>query len=135
MMFNAIQAQNIQVAPGNIGGEPAHPRTELQLTLTTKGRLITPEEFSRIILKRGEDGQLGCVQSGVYGDRPGGARRCVCANSDATISTVARAQGWPAELLWDTEPWGSPRGLASVLDESDAISERLRREGLERWLN
>src|SRR6201987_5684835 len=55
---NAIQAQNIQVAPGNIGGEPAHPRTELQLTLTTKGRLVTPEEFSRIIPKRGTDGQL-----------------------------------------------------------------------------
>jgi multidrug efflux pump subunit AcrB len=57
-VVNAIQAQNIQVAPGNIGGEPAHPRTELQLTLTTKGRLISPEEFSRIVLKRGEDGQL-----------------------------------------------------------------------------
>jgi multidrug efflux pump len=55
---NAIQAQNIQVAPGDIGGEPAHPRTELQLTLTTKGRLTTSEEFSRIILKRGKDGQL-----------------------------------------------------------------------------
>src|SRR5215813_3680430 len=55
---NAIQAQNVQVAPGSIGGEPAHPRTELQLTLTTKGRLVTPEEFSRIIVKRGTDGQL-----------------------------------------------------------------------------
>jgi multidrug efflux pump subunit AcrB len=57
-VVNAIQAQNIQVAPGNIGGEPAHPRTELQLTLNTKGRLVTPEEFSRIILKRGSNGQL-----------------------------------------------------------------------------
>jgi multidrug efflux pump len=57
-VVNAVQAQNVQVAPGSIGGEPAHPRTELQLTLTTKGRLVTPEEFSRIILKRGTDGQL-----------------------------------------------------------------------------
>jgi multidrug efflux pump len=57
-VVNAIQAQNIQVAPGDIGGEPAHPRTEFQLTLNTKGRLVTPEEFSRIILKRGNDGQL-----------------------------------------------------------------------------
>src|SRR5260221_3557252 len=55
---NAIQAQNIQVAPGDIGGEPAHARTEFQLTLNTKGRLVTPEEFSRIILKRGRNGQL-----------------------------------------------------------------------------
>src|ERR1700732_3301864 len=57
-VVNAIQAQNIQVAPGDIGGEPAHPGTEFQLTLNTKGRLVTPEEFSRIILKRGNDGQL-----------------------------------------------------------------------------
>jgi multidrug efflux pump len=57
-VVSAIQAQNIQVAPGNVGGEPAHPRTELQLTLNTKGRLVTPEEFSRIILKRGSNGQL-----------------------------------------------------------------------------
>src|SRR3984893_4826924 len=57
-VVNAIQAQNIQVAPGNIGGEPAHSRTELQLTLNTKGRLVTPEEFSRIIVKRGSNGQL-----------------------------------------------------------------------------
>ncbi|HYZ74652.1 MAG TPA: multidrug efflux RND transporter permease subunit [Chthoniobacterales bacterium] len=57
-VVSAIQAQNIQVAPGNIGGEPAHPRTELQLTLTTKGRLLTSEDFSQIILKRGQDGQL-----------------------------------------------------------------------------
>src|ERR1700730_4854046 len=57
-VVNAIQPQNIQVAPGDIGGEPAHPGTEFQLTLNTKGRLVTPEEFSRIILKRGNDGQL-----------------------------------------------------------------------------
>jgi multidrug efflux pump subunit AcrB len=57
-VVSAIQAQNVQVAPGSIGGEPAHPKTELQLTLTTKGRLVTPQEFSRIILKRGNDGQL-----------------------------------------------------------------------------
>jgi len=42
------------------------------------------------------------------------------------IEGDARAQGWPAELLWNTEPWGSPRGLASVLDESDAIGEVTR---------
>src|ERR1700747_1387800 len=55
---NAIQAQTIQVSPGNIGAEPAPPKTEFQFILNTKGRLITPEQFSRIIVKRGGDGQL-----------------------------------------------------------------------------
>jgi multidrug efflux pump len=57
-VVSAIQEQNIQVAPGNIGAEPAPPKTEFQYILNTKGRLITPEQFSRIILKRGSNGQL-----------------------------------------------------------------------------
>src|SRR6201997_293674 len=55
---NAIQAQNIQVAPGAVGAEPARPKTEFQLILNTKGRLISPEQFSRITLKRGSNGQI-----------------------------------------------------------------------------
>src|SRR6202007_770720 len=57
-VVNAIQAQNIQVAPGGVGAAPARPKTEFQLILNTKGRLITPEQFSRITLKRGSNGQL-----------------------------------------------------------------------------
>jgi multidrug efflux pump len=57
-VVSAIQEQNIQVAPGNIGAEPAPAKTEFQYILNTKGRLITPEQFSRIILKRGSNGQL-----------------------------------------------------------------------------
>jgi hydrophobe/amphiphile efflux-1 (HAE1) family protein len=57
-VVNAIQAQNVQVAPGNIGAEPAPPKTEFQFILNAKGRLVTPEQFSRIILKRGASGQL-----------------------------------------------------------------------------
>jgi multidrug efflux pump len=57
-VVNAIQAQNVQVAPGSVGAEPARAKTEFQLILSTKGRLITPEQFSRIVLKRGSNGQL-----------------------------------------------------------------------------
>jgi multidrug efflux pump subunit AcrB len=52
-VVSAVQAQNVQVAPGSIGAEPALPKTEFQFILNTKGRLITPEQFSRIVLKRG----------------------------------------------------------------------------------
>src|SRR5580698_3445933 len=54
----AVQAQNVQVAPGSLGSEPARPKTEFQFILNTKGRLVTPEEFSKIVLKRGSNGQL-----------------------------------------------------------------------------
>src|SRR3984893_8005809 len=69
-VVSAIQAQNIQVAPGAVGAEPANPKTEFQLILNTKGRLVSPEQFSKITLKRGSNGQivyLGDVARGQLG--------------------------------------------------------------------
>ena len=57
-IVSAIQAQNIQVAAGRLGAEPAPPGTELQLTLNAQGRLITPDQFGQIIVKRGDNGQI-----------------------------------------------------------------------------
>jgi multidrug efflux pump len=57
-VISAIQAQNVQVAAGNIGAEPAPPKTEFQLTVNTHGRLITPEDFKNIIVKHGSNSQL-----------------------------------------------------------------------------
>ena len=52
---NAIRAQNIQVAAGSVGQEPAPAGTDFQLTLTTQGRLTTAEEFGDIIVKQDPD--------------------------------------------------------------------------------
>src|ERR1700736_2618209 len=57
-IISAIQAQNVQVAAGRLGAEPAPPGTDLQLTINTQGRLITPEEFGQIIVKRGDNGEI-----------------------------------------------------------------------------
>jgi multidrug efflux pump len=57
-VVSAIQNQNIQVAAGRLGAEPAPPGTELQLSINTQGRLITPEEFGQIIVKRGDNGAI-----------------------------------------------------------------------------
>ncbi|MBV9491933.1 MAG: efflux RND transporter permease subunit, partial [Verrucomicrobia bacterium] len=43
-VVSAIQAQNVQVAAGRLGSEPAPPGTELQLSINTEGRLVTPEQ-------------------------------------------------------------------------------------------
>src|SRR6202022_3973660 len=58
-IISAIQAQNVQVAAGRLGAEPAPPGTDLQLTINTQGRLITPEQFGQIIVKRGDNGEIG----------------------------------------------------------------------------
>lgn len=50
-VVKAIEEQNVQVAAGMIGQEPAPPNQMFQLTLSTPGRLVEPDEFADIILK------------------------------------------------------------------------------------
>jgi multidrug efflux pump len=57
-IVTAIQGQNVQVAAGRLGAEPAPPGTELQLTINTEGRLVTPDQFGQIIVKRGDNGEI-----------------------------------------------------------------------------
>ena len=53
----AIREQNIQVAAGRIGASPAPEGTAYEYILSTAGRLSEPEEFEKIIVRTGEDGQ------------------------------------------------------------------------------
>lgn len=53
----AIQAQNIQVAAGNVGAEPLDQKEAYQYTLETKGLLVDEEEFGNIIVKAMSDGK------------------------------------------------------------------------------
>ncbi len=47
----AIRVQNAQYAAGKIGQEPAPPDQALNFTVTTRGRLVEPEEFGNIVLR------------------------------------------------------------------------------------
>jgi HAE1 family hydrophobic/amphiphilic exporter-1 len=57
-IIQAIREQNVQVAAGQLGAEPAPPGQNFQYSISTKGRLSEPEEFADMILKVGEDGRL-----------------------------------------------------------------------------
>ncbi len=52
----AIQAQNAQLSVGQLGALPAVPGQQLNATITALGRLSTPEQFSRIVLRSTSDG-------------------------------------------------------------------------------
>ncbi len=52
---NAVSNQNIQAATGSVGTESSS--RWMQFKVDTKGRLSTPEEFERIIVKSGDDGR------------------------------------------------------------------------------
>ena len=52
---NAIQNQNIQLSAGALGDQPTDANPSLKLTLLTKGRLQTAEEFGNIIVRSNSD--------------------------------------------------------------------------------
>ncbi|QDV32722.1 efflux RND transporter permease subunit [Tautonia plasticadhaerens] len=54
----AIREQNVQVAAGRLGQQPAPDDVGFQYSLSTRGRLLEAEEFERIIVKTGDDGRV-----------------------------------------------------------------------------
>ena len=54
----AIQSQNVQAAIGRIGARPIENNQQFQLNLQTQGRLTTPAEFGRIVLRANKDGSI-----------------------------------------------------------------------------
>jgi multidrug efflux pump len=57
-VVNAIRDQNVQVAAGILGADPAPKDVEMQLSINAKGRLQNPEEFAEIVIKVNPDGGL-----------------------------------------------------------------------------
>lgn len=52
----AVEAQNMEVSAGSVGAAPSPANDPFSITLTTEGRLVTPEQFGDIIIKTGADG-------------------------------------------------------------------------------
>jgi multidrug efflux pump len=58
----AIQAQNTQVAAGQIGGLPSSDGQMLNATVTAHSRFTTPEQFKKIVIKTQTDGSKVLLQ-------------------------------------------------------------------------
>ncbi len=57
-VVRVLREQNVQVAAGQVGQEPAPPGQAVQISVRAAGRLTDPAEFERLILKTGADGTL-----------------------------------------------------------------------------
>src|SRR5262250_334906 len=57
-VISAIKEQNIQAPAGKIGGAPTPKDQEMTQTLSTPGRLITPEEFENVIIRQTATGAV-----------------------------------------------------------------------------
>jgi hydrophobic/amphiphilic exporter-1 (mainly G- bacteria), HAE1 family len=54
----SLREQNVQIAAGAVGSQPAPPGQTYQMSVRAEGRLDDPAQFDDIILKRGDDGSL-----------------------------------------------------------------------------
>jgi HAE1 family hydrophobic/amphiphilic exporter-1 len=57
-VVNALSEQNVEVAAGQVGQQPAQPGQQYQVSVRAVGRLSEPSEFDNIILKTNADGTL-----------------------------------------------------------------------------
>jgi multidrug efflux pump len=57
-VVRALREQNVQVAAGQIGQQPAARGVDFQFTMSTLGRLTEPEQFAEIVVKNGDQGQV-----------------------------------------------------------------------------
>ncbi|HKH74832.1 MAG TPA: multidrug efflux RND transporter permease subunit [Vicinamibacterales bacterium] len=61
-VVRAIREQNVQVAAGVLGAQPAPVDTTFQLSVNTRGRLTTEDEFADIVVRATPDGQITHVR-------------------------------------------------------------------------
>ena len=57
-VYQAIQAQNMEVSAGSVGAPPTKSSEAFQFTVTSQGRLVTTEQFGNIIIKANSDGSI-----------------------------------------------------------------------------
>jgi len=57
-IVRALREQNTVNPAGQIGGEPVPPGQEFTYTVLAQGRLLTPEEFGKIVIRANRDGSV-----------------------------------------------------------------------------
>ncbi|QWF71436.1 multidrug efflux RND transporter permease subunit [Methylomonas paludis] len=57
-VVQAVREQNVQVAAGVVGQQPTQGNVEFQYTVSTLGRLTSPEQFADIVIKQGGNGEI-----------------------------------------------------------------------------
>ncbi|MDW3182058.1 multidrug efflux RND transporter permease subunit [Roseobacter sp.] len=57
-VVDALREQNVQVSGGSLGAPPNASDSAFQVAITTQGRLQTPREFGRVIVRASEEGRV-----------------------------------------------------------------------------
>ncbi|MCC7548912.1 MAG: multidrug efflux RND transporter permease subunit [Burkholderiales bacterium] len=105
----AVRSQNVQFAAGSLGADPAPAGQAFTANVSAEGRLTTPEQFERIILRANPDGTA------------------------VNLSDVARVAFGPENYGFDSRYDGRPLGAfgiqllpgANALQVGNAVREKM----------
>ncbi|MDY3562620.1 efflux RND transporter permease subunit [Gemmata sp. JC673] len=92
-VVNAMREQNVQVAAGRVGAEPATPGVAFQYTLNALGRLETVEQFRNIVVKS------GAAPSSQAGSAPAGGDPAGATNGGAAAAPSSPTPAPPSDAL------------------------------------
>src|SRR6267142_319559 len=132
-LVDAVKSQNVLQPSGQIGGPPALPGTEFTYVVRTRGRLLTTDDFGRIIVRANPDGsvvrlsdvarlELGSVLYNAVG-RLNGKPAAIVALYQTPGSNALQVQKAIRKTMEDLAP-GFPPGMKYeiTLDTTAAIS-------------
>jgi multidrug efflux pump len=138
-LTQAIQQQNMQIAPGRVGDAPIAPGQRVTTPLTVQGQLTSPEQFAAIVLRAHADGSrlvLGDVarvelgaQSYAFSNREDG-KPATSAAVQLSPGANACARPPPCKSAWPSWP-PSCRGAWST--PSRSIPRPSSRSPSRRW--
>jgi hydrophobe/amphiphile efflux-1 (HAE1) family protein len=114
-VVDALKSQNVQVAAGRLGQEPAPKGQVLDLPVNTLGRLTDVRQFENIIVKTGKDGSIVRMKDVAGVDL--GAK---------SYDTRSYYNGVPAVTMIVYQTPGS--NALDVADEVQRTMERLKRD-------
>ncbi len=103
-VIQAISTQNIQISAGAIGDAPNDSKAPMRLSISTQGRLSTPEEFGDIVIRAEKDG------------------------SQVRIRNVAKVEMGAESYASDARVNGKPGALLAVYQLNDANGIQIARE-------
>ena len=121
-IVTALREQNIQVAAGALGRPPVPKGQAFQYTLSTLGRLTTPEQFGEIVVKTGTAGETTRMRDLVTDVREdeSGAKFGGIQLGAKVEDTSCRLDGQPSVGLAIFQQPGS-----NALATADSIRERM----------
>ncbi|MFH0822161.1 MAG: efflux RND transporter permease subunit, partial [Pseudomonadota bacterium] len=108
-VIDALRQQNVQVAAGQIGQQPAKAGQHRQLTVDTLGRLTEVEQFEEIIVKSSEGGRITRIKDVARVELGG-----------RTYDTMSLLRGSPSASIVVFQSPG-----ANALDVADAVKKTM----------